>query len=120
MPRACTICRSRRWHKDASGVVICEEGHVLQVCFPCSILPCLFLYTVVGYIPGFQCIVVSTCFLTIPRLSLQSYIPESTERTELGPHAVRKRTLKTTRRSDGDGEKEDGGTCYVLQTEIYH
>ena len=30
----CPVCRSKRWHRDrATGLVVCEEGHVLQVRF---------------------------------------------------------------------------------------
>lgn len=28
---ACSVCGSKRWRKDRSGIVICEEGHVLEV-----------------------------------------------------------------------------------------
>ena len=28
----CPVCRSKRWHRDrATGLVVCEEGHILQV-----------------------------------------------------------------------------------------
>ncbi|EIM88109.1 uncharacterized protein STEHIDRAFT_95050 [Stereum hirsutum FP-91666 SS1] len=31
MPRKCTVCGSKQWHKEpSSGLVICSEGHILQ------------------------------------------------------------------------------------------
>ena len=33
--RKCTVCGSHQWHKEpATGLVVCSEGHVLQVCTP--------------------------------------------------------------------------------------
>jgi hypothetical protein len=31
--RKCNVCGSQQWHKEpATGIVVCSEGHVLQVC----------------------------------------------------------------------------------------
>jgi hypothetical protein len=31
--RKCNVCGSQQWHKEpATGLVVCSEGHVLQVC----------------------------------------------------------------------------------------
>ncbi|KAJ3529209.1 hypothetical protein NM688_g7884 [Phlebia brevispora] len=56
--KRCPVCGSRQWRKEpSSGLITCEEGHVLQ-----------------------------------------NYRNETREVTELGPHAVRKRTLKSGRK----------------------
>ncbi|KIJ56802.1 hypothetical protein M422DRAFT_149542 [Sphaerobolus stellatus SS14] len=57
--RRCPVCRSRQWHKDASGLVMCSEGHVLQ-----------------------------------------NYRIETSERGPMGPHAMRKRTIKVHKVKD--------------------
>jgi hypothetical protein len=31
--RKCNVCGSQQWHKEpATGLVVCSEGHILQVC----------------------------------------------------------------------------------------
>ena len=73
----CPICLSRRWRKDpTSGLIVCNEGHVFEVC--------RYSHVDARYIN-----------------EAQNYRNETIERDEPLSHALRKRAIKARKPVDG-------------------
>jgi RNA polymerase I-specific transcription initiation factor RRN7 len=73
--RKCKICGVREWSKNSVGQLVCKEGHLLEVCVKFLFLP------------------------SAPDVDVlsQNYRNETLEKDELGPHAMKKRAIKTVR-----------------------
>ena len=72
----CPICLSKRWRKDpTSGLIVCSEGHVFEVCpLACARAPNID--------------------------EAQNYRNETTERDEAPSHAIKKRAIRARRPVD--------------------
>jgi len=82
--RRCPVCRSKQWHKEpSSGLIACSEGHILQV-------SSLRLPHKAGLTP-----------------CTQNYRNEAAEADDLGPHALRRRALKSGRKKKEKESKAD-------------
>jgi hypothetical protein len=79
--RKCNVCGSQQWHKEpATGLVVCSEGHVLQVCAS----------------SGTQLDPLGPVTPWNNKIS-QNYLNETYETYEHGALQGRRRTLKSTR-----------------------
>src|SRR5260221_14238010 len=108
--RKCNVCGSQQWHKEpATGLVVCSEGHVLQVwgCFLASLLPSLPPAATERHPPAARRDARSDTLWWINLSLSQDYRNETYEAHahELGTTQGHRRALKSTREKRGRANK---------------